>query len=190
MSAKRKGDWMQTYTGRQFWPLDPRPEEVDIVDIAKALSQQCRFAGHTTEFYSVAQHSVLVSRRAGELVLGQPRLRREAARSGLLHDAAEAYLVDLPRPVKNQPGFELYRLAEIRLMRAIRERFGVYETPAQVRWADDQVLMTEARDLLGPKPCPWACDAEPLPDIIRPLPPAEAHSLFMRAFEELFGGGR
>lgn len=87
---ERKGDWIQTYTGRQFWPLDPKPEEVCIEDIAHALSQQCRYAGHTIRFYSVAQHSV-------EIAL---RVPRAAALWGLLHDAAEAYLVDLPRPVK------------------------------------------------------------------------------------------
>lgn len=61
---QRRGDWMQTYTGRQFWPLDPLPEDVFIEDIAHALSMQCRYAGHVTRFYSVAEHSVLIARCA------------------------------------------------------------------------------------------------------------------------------
>ena len=59
--SARKGDWMQTYTGRQFWPIDPRANEVHIEDIAHALSMMCRYNGHCRTFYSVAEHSVLVS---------------------------------------------------------------------------------------------------------------------------------
>ena len=84
---KRKGDWMQTHSGIQFWPLDPRPEDILIEDIAHALSNQCRFAGHCCFHYSVAQHSVLVSEN----------VPAQDAMWGLLHDAGEAYLVDLPR---------------------------------------------------------------------------------------------
>lgn len=59
--TERAGDWMQTFTGRQFWPMDPRPEDLDILDIAHALSLLCRFGGHCQRFYSVAEHSVHVS---------------------------------------------------------------------------------------------------------------------------------
>ena len=58
--SERGGDWMQTYSGFQFWPLDPRPEEIHVIDIAHSLANQCRYAGHCREFYSVAQHSVLL----------------------------------------------------------------------------------------------------------------------------------
>jgi uncharacterized protein len=88
--STRTGDWIQTYTGKQFWPLSPLPEDIVIEDIAHALSMQCRFGGHVRTFYSVAQHSVHVS------LLVEPQY----ALWGLLHDAAEAYLVDLPRPIK------------------------------------------------------------------------------------------
>ena len=113
--ADRKGDWMQTYTGRQFWPLDPRPEEVVIEDIARALSMQCRFAGHCAKFYSVADHSVRVSMLADE--------NSTLALAGLLHDAAEAYVVDVPRPLKRfLPG---YKEIEREVARAIEKRFGL-----------------------------------------------------------------
>lgn len=88
---------IQTYTGRKFWPLDPRPEDVCIEDIAHALSLKCRFGGHCKQFYSVAQHSVLVCN-----TLNANGGRRDPAlmMQGLMHDAAEAYLTDIPGPIK------------------------------------------------------------------------------------------
>ena len=114
MQNERVGDWIQTYTGKQFWPIDPRACEITIEDIAHALSLQCRFSGHCREFYSVAQHSCLVSSYCID----------EDAGWGLLHDAAEAYLVDLPRPIKrfSSLGVE-YRKAEERVMAAVNEAF-------------------------------------------------------------------
>ena len=86
MNVARRGGWIQTYTGRQFWPLDPRIEDIDIHDIAHALSHQCRYSGHCLRFYSVAEHSVLLSHHvAGEHMLW-----------ALLHDAWEAYLAAIP----------------------------------------------------------------------------------------------
>jgi hypothetical protein len=76
----RRGDWMQTFTGRRFWPLDPRGEDVLIEDIAHALSLLTRYGGHCTRFYSVAEHSVLLARAATP----------ENALWLLLHDASEA----------------------------------------------------------------------------------------------------
>ena len=89
-------DWIQTYTGRKFHPLDPAMTDFDLRDIAHSLSLLCRFNGHCLRFYSVAEHSVRVSRI----------LPDDLKLWGLLHDAGEAYLTDLPRPVKGQmPGF-------------------------------------------------------------------------------------
>jgi len=89
--------WIATYTGGRFYPLDPRPEDVCIADIAHSLSQICRFNGQTLQFYSVAQHSVLVSKLLGQ---GGPSPIHEFM--GLKHDAAEAYLCDLVRPIKRE----------------------------------------------------------------------------------------
>lgn len=112
-SSVRRGDWLQTHTGVHFYPLDPRPEEIDITDIAHSLALQCRWAGHVKQHYSVAEHCVRVSRI----------VPKEDALWALLHDAAEAYLIDLPRPLKNLPEFSIYRMAENMIMTAVISRF-------------------------------------------------------------------
>jgi hypothetical protein len=97
-----RGGWMQTFTGRQFFPMDPRPEEVDPTDIAHALSLLCRYNGHVDRFYSVAEHCVHLS------YVVPP----EHALWALLHDATEAYVGDMISPLKiHMPG---YRAAEDR----------------------------------------------------------------------------
>lgn len=177
----RMGDWMQTYTGIQFWPLDPRPEEIVLEDIAHALSMQCRFAGHVNDFYSVAQHSVLVSRHVPP----------EDAAWGLMHDAAEAYLQDMIRPLKRGEYGHYYRRAEKFLLSAICDRFGLTRIePVSVEIADQRALMTEARDLLKPPPAPWgisqsAGNPDPFPGAIFPWPPHVAKRRFLHAASEL-----
>lgn len=175
----REGDWIQTYTGRQFWPLDPRPEEIFIEDIAHALSMQCRFGGHVKAFYSVAQHSVEVS----NVVL------RTHGLWGLLHDASEAYLVDLPRPLKHFGDLgKWYKFAESALMVAIAERFGLqWPMPTEVEMADDCVLAAEKRDLLAPEPAPWAQLPQPWPEKIKARSAATSERLFLARFR-YFGG--
>ncbi len=176
----REGDWMQTYMGLQFWPIDPRPEEICIEDIAHSLANQCRFGGHCTEFYSVAQHSVLVSQ------IVPP----EDALWGLLHDAAEAYLVDLPRPVKRYSELgNIYRVIEKRLTLAVCDRFEMsHIEPDSVKAADDILLMTEKRDLMPNSPAKWREISEPLMEAIKPLPPGAARSMFLDRFAELTVG--
>src|SRR5690242_720613 len=107
---------IRTYTGRAFSPLDPNPDDIVIEDIAHALSLNCRFTGHVRWHYSVAQHSVLCS----EIVPS------EYALTALLHDASEAYLSDIARPIKQQPDFgDTYLRYEGALERAIAERFSL-----------------------------------------------------------------
>jgi 5'-deoxynucleotidase YfbR-like HD superfamily hydrolase len=157
--------------------LDARPDEVSILDIAHSLSHQCRFSGHTHEFYSVAEHSVRVS----QIVPAPHQLW------ALLHDAAEAYLLDWPRPLK-QSGLMgwLYRRAERRLMRVICQRFGLDAAqPVCVGLADQTLLATEQRDLLGKMPRASNGTGLPLPEQIIPLSPAEAKMAFLQRFQEL-----
>lgn len=172
--GERNGRWMQTYTGRQFWPLDPRPDEIHIEDIAHALSNLCRFTGHVGRFYSVAEHSV----RVAEVVDDRHKLW------ALLHDASEAYLTDLAQPLKKSPGFaEKYLEAEDRLMQAVCRRFDLPpEMPPEVKEADVTLLVTEARDLMQPPPADWGIDVEPLPWTIHPWPPEAAKERFMEAY--------
>lgn len=181
----RKGNWMQTYTGKAFWPADPRPEEMFIEDIAHALSQQNRYAGHTRVPYSVAEHSVRVS-----WIVPAP-----VAFEALLHDATEAYLVDLPRPVKDLDKFpgtlgaqlgREYKQLEDQLALVVAERFRlVLPFAAEVHHADQVLLATEKRDLMRPAPYPWITLPDPLPDVIQPWSPIAAKARFLARFRQL-----
>src|SRR5258706_13895138 len=84
------GGWIETYSGKQFHILDPQLDEIELYDIAHALSMQCRYTGHCESFYSVAEHCVIVSML----------VPKEMAIAGLFHDASEAYLTDEVSPVK------------------------------------------------------------------------------------------
>lgn len=173
---ERIGDWMQTFTGRQFWPLDPRAEDVDIQDIAVALSRQCRFAGHCEHYYSVAQHSWYVS------FFVPP----EHALCALLHDATEAYCVDVPRPLKKS--LPDYCAIEDRIWRAIAQRFNLpAEMPECVKEADDRVLMAEKAQILKDGK-PWAVRAHPAPIRIEEWTPQRASFTFLERFNELVAG--
>lgn len=157
--------FIEVYTGRRIYPLDLRVNEVDIRDIAHSLSQQCRFLGHTRRFYSVAEHSVRVA-----LLLADWGEDVETQRWGLLHDASEAYLVDVPTPLKAHPVFEMYRAAETAVQAAICERFGLpLREPDAVRRADRVLLSTEARDLMHFTRSNWLqLEMPPLEDRISP----------------------
>lgn len=172
--------WIQTYSGRKFNPLRPYPDAIVIQDIAHSLSMQCRFSGHVKKFYSVAQHCVLVSYICDSA----------DALWGLLHDASEAYLVDIPAPLKHSGKFEAYREAEKVMMSAICQRFGLSQTePNSVKKADKVLLATEARDLMGPLHPEWRQPEDPLPFLVDPLPQQEAKNMFMKRFFRLTGAG-
>lgn len=151
-------DWIMTASGRPFWPLEPRVEDVSIEDIAHHLSHLCRFTGAVRMFYSVAQHSVLVSRMLAPAIDVGMANRHELARHrqvglfGLLHDASEAYLMDIPRPLKRAAAFAPYRDAEARLQHVIYQKFGLdlREEPSELKQVDRRMLRTEQRDLMPP----------------------------------------
>lgn len=155
---------------------------IDLDDIAHALGNLCRFTGHTEHFDSVAQHSVIVS----ELV------PQADALAGLLHDATEAYVGDVSRPLKQL--LPEYRLIEHGIWLAIAERFGVPATlPASVKEADNVSLLWERRDLLGKPIEPWSQSVEEAvvarvpEEHYRPMDPEEATGAFLSRFFELTG---
>jgi len=166
-----------TYSGGRFRLFAPHRGDITIEDIAHGLSLLCRFSGQIREFYSVAQHSELVSK----LCAPQHALR------GLLHDASEAFLVDIPRPLKSHRQFGFYRRTESAAMRAICNTFGVpARQPLSVTLADDTALATEARDLVTHyEPTDWQWLPQPLSERIIPLAPADAEATFLARFYEL-----
>lgn len=170
--------WIQTYSGRRFCPTKPNPDAIVIQDIAHSLSMQCRFTGHTKKFYSVAQHSVYVSHICNE----------EDALWGLLHDASEAYLIDVPRPLKRSGYFQAYLELEAKMQEAICKRFGLpLGEPPSVKKADTKMLATEARDLMGPLHRDWIQKATPLPFKVEAWDQQKAKDMFMQRFYELIG---
>jgi len=174
--TERIGSYIVTYTGKRFYPLDPRIEDIDVNDIIHALSNACRFAGHSTSFYSVAQHCVLVS------LLCMP----EDALWGLIHDASEAYIIDIPSPLKKLPEFSFYREAEKKLMDIICDVFSLpHDEPRGVKDIDKRILATEARDLTFTKGRGWIKDHEPYDFHIHPWSPEEARVKFMSRLHEL-----
>ncbi len=176
----RVGDWIPTFTGRKFYPFDPRPEDIYIEDIAHQLSLQVRWTGATETHYSVAQHCVLVSYAC----------HPEDALYGLLHDAAEAYLHDVNRVVKRAPALDGYRTLEDGLLLVILAKFGLTgPMPASVKHADDMLAETERRDLLRRGPDPET-DPDPsrcAPWTIMPMPPNKAEWAFLKRFKRLMG---
>ncbi len=164
------------WSGQYFNFLDPDPQTIDIASIAHALSNLCRFTGHTQSFYSVAQHSVLVS----EQVPVEFKLQ------ALLHDATEAFLGDVSRPLKKL--LPDYQAIEQRVQKAVNIRFGLPDVMADcVKKADLTLLATEQRDLMPAHIDDWACleHVQPLREVIRPLSPVWARLAFLNAFEQL-----
>lgn len=207
--------WIQTYSSRQFWPLDPKPEDVCIDDIAHHLAYTCRHGGRIREFYSTAQHCIdvadLTEAEAVAVCEGEPPCHardrehwcdrtgaggfmghtcypnpRRLALLALMHDSAEAYFADVARPVKGL--IPMLREVEYRIHAAVCQHFGLTtEIPACVKRADLVMLATERRDLLGPPPAPWVSleRVEPRPDRILPLHPYAAEQAFLLRFREL-----
>jgi len=184
-----RGGWVQTFTGKQFFPLDPDPADVCVEDIAHHLSQTCRFVGACRKFYSVAQHSVYVAQLCGLTF----RMH------GLMHDAAEAYVGDISRPIKGRVHLvganydkddmtvRAFRDVEDRILWAIYQglHLGNVGHFSEVREADEVMLSTEARDLMAKPPKSWGALPAPLAMKISPWPAEQAEAEFLKLFNAL-----
>jgi hypothetical protein len=176
------GPYLQTVSGRWVNPFDPDPAQLDAGDIARALSNLCRFGGHSRAFYSVAQHCVIVSRvveeRGGDV---------EDAFAALMHDAGEAYLGDMPHPLKHRSALgAAFRDAEARLEEAIRDRFGIKAEVPEIKAVDRALLATERR-VFSAEVWHWPEleDVEPLDLELTPWSPDKAADEFTRRYAEL-----
>lgn len=170
-----RGSWMQTFTGRQFYPISPRAEDVQPEDIAHSLSLICRYGGHCRDFYSVAEHCVLMSHAVAS----------EFALAALLHDATEAYVGDMVRPLKQH--MPDYRDVEFRVADAIGERFGIDpEIPEAVHEADNRILLDERAALFNGRPAAWGVeDLEPLGVRIGKWSPGTAEREYLLRLRQL-----
>jgi len=173
--ARTDDNWIQSFTGRQVWPLDPRLEDIDIRDIAHHLAMKCRFTGAVKRFYSVAQHCVIGSRY----------IAPEHALWFLLHDAPEAYLFDAARPIKAERPF--IKEDENRLMACIAAKFELpMPEPEAVKQMDYVMLRTERRDFMNAPPRPWADRGyEPLAETLVSWDPDKAEAEYLMQFGNL-----
>lgn len=181
MEPPKLAAWIETFTGKQLHFLEPKQDEIDIEDIAQALASECRFGGHTSAFYSVAEHSILVA------TVCPPELQL----AGLLHDASEAYLRDIASPIKQY--LTNYKELEQNLMKAIGQKFNLtleQLNDSKVKEADTMALKAEARALLPSKGASWI-HLYPTDREIELVPqcfaPNVARQVFMAAYRDLTG---
>lgn len=155
----RPSGWMITSTGRAFYPLQPRVQDLHSIDIAHSLSMQCRYGGHTKRFYSVAEHCVLMSYA----------VPAQDAAWALLHDATEAYVSDVISPIKRE--LPQFREIEEQVMECIVDKYklGTYAMPASVVAADLRILLDERAELLPPSRMRWRDEIENLTPLGVPI---------------------
>jgi hypothetical protein len=171
-----KDMYLSTFTGKRFHPFNPSPDQIDIQDIAHWLSLLC-FSGQCPQFYSVAEHSIYVA-------TGLPN---EFKLEGLLHDASEAYLADVPRPLKI--GLPEYKIIETSVDAVIAEKFHMaFPAPSQVKAADRRLLRREVFTFFGAKRYfedfgEKYCDDEPEHDF--GISPETAENMFLDLYRDL-----
>jgi hypothetical protein len=182
MSGGRLEPFLATYSGGKFYPFGPDPSRVQIEDIAHALSNICRYNGHTSEFWSVAAHSLALVQELRARGYGITMQYH-----GLLHDASEAYLMDVPRPIK--PLFLNYEQWEENVERAVAIRFGLRcPLPVEVKNLDHNIVPREVASFFPPDSAAWARYGisrghkyEPLVSV----PPKQAEAEFLAVYTAL-----
>lgn len=187
VAEDRKGEWMHTSTGARFFPLDPRPEDICISDIANGLALDCRYGGQgrIDKFYSVAEHSYHMAEYARR-VLGWGAW---AVLAVLMHDAAEAYLNDLPRAVKHSVGAG-YDNLEDNVQRIIIKKYGLVDASSfwasRIKALDCRIVPLEKAAIMS-YPQAWAYDTfKPLEEVqIRCWEPRIAKEMWLGMYVKL-----
>lgn len=142
--TERIGNWLETYTGKHFYPIDPRPEDFELEDISHSLSQLCRFNGHAIHHYSVAQHCCLLH----DII---PEHKSHA----LFHDCSEAYICDIPSPLK--PFLTNYKEIEYKIQSMIYAKFGLsIIEPDIVKEYDSRIILDEKLALFPSSKDDWS----------------------------------
>ncbi len=176
----REKIWCETYTGKRVYPTYFQACGVDIEDIAHSLAHQCRYNGHTQKFYSVAEHCIHMA----DYAMDDERLPSEA-RHALLHDAQEAYIGDIPRPVKC--AIPAIKEAEDRIEKVICEVFNLPSTkPAWLDELDARIVVDERDQAMSRSGHAWVHDVlEPLDVTLGFWKPQDAKFLFLRRYSVL-----
>ena len=176
--------YIATYTGKQFYLLSPKLEDIDIIDIAHGLAMQCRWTGQCKFHYSIAQHSYYCS------FLGPD----SEAFDRLMHDDAEAYIGDLNRPLKHYTEAGVaYRRQEAIIENAIAERYGLLmPQPPSVKLADNSMLFAEKNQIMSMGFEMSAAGGDRYDEDngikIERWSPEKAEQMFLKRFEELYTG--
>jgi len=178
------GDYITTFTGKKFPLFDPGPDDICVEDIAHHLSRICRYTGAPdyripNGFYSVAEHSVFVALKA-------PVQHRMAA---LLHDAAEAYIGDLARPLKYMKGMDAYRDLDTKIERVIAKKFGLeYPWNPIIKDLDNRIIVDEKQTFIkdpdwSSEDCErWGVGTEALGVQLRGWLPNDAEEAFLQTY--------
>lgn len=173
-------EWMETYTGCMFSVTMPDLKDINIFDVAHALSYKCRYNGHTRDFFSVSEHCVTLAylaRHHGLPVDVQFQL--------LMHDAGETYLPDVPRPIKHLFP-DLIRIEKV-MDGMVRQRFGLSDlVPKIVKEWDSRILRDERRCVMMPSTNVWQIDSlEPLRVQLECWEPRTAETHFLQAYQTI-----
>ena len=169
--------WIQTYTGKEMWFLEPAPDTIDIIDIAHSLSLKCRYNGHCRQFYSVAEHAIL----ACDLLKNE---EPEVQMWGLLHESGEPYISDIPAPVKQYiPGFiEI----ENRILLSVAIKFKLsFPMPKKIKEIDLALLHAESLEMMVTPSRPWDLPVPPADVIFHYWDPFVAKEEFLSRFNNL-----
>lgn len=187
-TAYKAPSFIETFTGRAVWPLKTRVEDFSIIDIAHHLANQCRYSGATDWFYSTAQHCVLL---ADYMALVRKGSVLDCYQI-LLHDGAEAYLVDIPRPVKQfMPAYRVWD-KDITMMMREWAGLGAYPIPEWQDELDSRIVIDERLQLMSDSGLDWEHPCEMLGVNIEPWSPRRAEQEFLKRYAtyayQLFGG--